>query len=844
LSKWVRRNRVVAALAALLVVAVISAIVIGAMMGFRIRQANQRLSETVRYLESQTYEELAAKGQPAPLLAWLASRMRQDPFDSGAASRAISVLSLRNFVLPDGPPLVHPAQVNDAQFSPDGAQIMTGCEDGAVRFWDTATRRLLRAIPHTAGVMEASYLAGGTRILVTTRDNVARVYDTATHALLCEVGHLQTQPLAPVESGDGGWLYAAHRDLTVSRWDLRSGQRLVPTIQVGTRVERLRRSNRGSCVAIGCADGAVLLIDAATGQPLHPARHFEAIDNLFFTPDGRRLLIPLQKGARVARWDFGGMDQVSEVIPSNPEPMLTMTASPDGRRLFTSAWGAPLRILDAETLERVATTVGQPTQGGAVYSLSHDGSRVAGFTQDGVALIWDSRTARPLFERFEHQGWIRRLEFSPDDTHVLTASDDGTARLWDVRMHLPPPVSLPAVRSGGEAVFNHAGTRLVVGVEENTFQVCDGRTGQPVGPPLKIPERARIRMNAFSPDDTKVLAVVIGKEGIIRVWEATTLQPGLVLALGRGVNVAEFSRDGRSIVAGDRAGYATVWDAGTGKQTGVISDYNQEVVALDLHPKGGAFLTAGVNGTARCWTLPTAQPASPPFKHRGIVWDARYSPEGDRVVTASADHTAQVWDARTGRPLTKPMSHEKGVYSARFSPNGECVLTTSEDGTARVWSARTGDPLSSSLRHGAQVWMGAFGPDSRLVATGSGDHTARLWDGRSGLPVSEPLAHPGEVSRLSFDPLGQRLLTLGGAAQLWDVLVAPAPVPPWFCDLVEAVAGTRLASDGQVLPVSPEVFEALRKRWAAPNQTDFYARWAHWFLNDRQHDPAPRFLPR
>ena len=169
----------------------------------------------------------------------------------------------------------------------------------------------------------------------------------------------------------------------------------------------------------------------------------------------------------------------------------------------------------------------------------------------------------------------------------------------------------------------------------------------------------------------------------------------------------------------------------------------------------------------------------------------------------------------------------------------QLMILPIQDGTARVWDAGTGAPVSPILRHSAKVWMGAFSPDSRWVATGSDDRTVRLWDPLSGLPLSDPLPHTGLLGRLEFSPDGRRLLTFGGQPKLWDVIVAPTPVPSWFCDLVGAVAGLRLLSDGGFESVSPQVIDTLRKRFAAKTDGDFYSRWTKWFLIDRLHDPAP-----
>jgi len=100
---------------------------------------------------------------------------------------------------------------------------------------------------------------------------------------------------------------------------------------------------------------------------------------------------------------------------------------------------------------------------------------------------------------------------------------------------------------------------------------------------------------------------------------------------------------------------------------------------------------------------------------------------------------------------------------------------------------------------------------------------------------------PGLLVRLAFSLDGRRLLTFGGQPRLWDVVVAPTPVPAWFCDLVEAVAGSRLGPDGETLPASPQVIVTLRERLDAGKERDFYSRWAKWFLVDRMKDPVPSF---
>jgi WD40 repeat protein len=195
--------------------------------------------------------------------------------------------------------------------------------------------------------------------------------------------------------------------------------------------------------------------------------------------------------------------------------------------------------------------------------------------------------------------------------------------------------------------------------------------------------------------------------------------------------------------------------------------------------------------------------------------------------------------------LTRPILHERSVAGAHFSADGEWVLTYSDDGTARVWDASNGDAVSQPMRHNDKLADAEFSPDGRFVFTGSHDGVARLWDAHSGYPVSEALRSKGKVTCIQFSPDGQRCLSIADsdALRLWDMMVPPVPVPDWFCGFVEAVAGKRLNARRDAEPVGREALQPFRQKFAEQRETDFYSRWANWFLYERLEDTAAAFVP-
>src|SRR5262249_26471192 len=155
---------------------------------------------------------------------------------------------------------------------------------------------------------------------------------------------------------------------------------------------------------------------------------------------------------------------------------------------------------------------------------SSDNHTVASGGSDGTVKLWDSRTGTS-FRRLgdpsaphDTSRAINSLAFDPDGTRVVTGSSDGQVTLWD-NASGQPPVEL----------------------------VMDPRAG---GPQLSNP---RIQSVAFDPTGKWIAAG--GFDGLVRLWNAHTLEPHGVMrpqtvdASGNSVPyqvwTVAFSRDGR-----------------------------------------------------------------------------------------------------------------------------------------------------------------------------------------------------------------------------------------------------------------------------------------------------------
>jgi eukaryotic-like serine/threonine-protein kinase len=844
-AKWVRRNPKVVILLCLLClvfgmgfsgILVVSLQLASANKGKE--RANVQLARNVRDFEWQKIDDLVATGKRTDALAYLSAFLRQNTNDRVAANRVVSMLSGCNFALPVAAPLVHDARVNTLDLGKDGQRLVTATDDGKVRIWHLGTSRVINTFLHSSKVNFAEFDADEQLVLTTCQDGISRLWDVTD-------GNIVFQFPEGVAGLNGilnlnRTLFALREtDVTMQVWDLRSRKRVGGPLTVSSRIREAAFSQDNQNIAIAASNGNVHVRAVDNSEELTASLMLgNEVAKVQFSPDGQTLAIV--RGGSIELWNFRSQEKLKE-FEMQDRNVLQIEFSPDGRRLVSMAYDRGLKIWDVAS----GQMLGQPVEAERPFSFfrfSPDGKQLATRSQSGVARLWDSFTGLALTEPFEHEGPITDLRFSPDGRHILTASQDGTVKMWQAQIASPQTFTVRTTDIYPCARFDREGQRVFYSTQGGV-EIYDILTKQRIGKPMSHSGQV-FRMD-LSPDGKKLATA--GWDSIGRVWDAQTGEP-LTAPLPHRWSVCAIavSPDNHLVATGSTDWTARLWNLETGQPVGSALQHRDEVIGVHFHPDSTAVLTASVDGTARLWSTADGHALwTEPLRHKGIVWSAEFSRDGRRIVTASADRSAVIWDTHSRQPVTHPLTHERGVFRAHFSPDGQWVLTCSEDGTARVWDASTGEPVSQPMRHKDKVGHADFSPNGRLVLTGSQDGTARLWDARTGYSVSDPVKHSGRVTSIQFSPDSRRCLSIANsdALRVCDVTDVPVPVPAWFCDFVEGVAGCRLNERKEREALPSGTLEQLKSKCVDVNQTDFYSRWGHWFLFARFQEPVEKFLP-
>jgi WD40 repeat protein/transcriptional regulator with XRE-family HTH domain len=406
-------------------------------------------------------------------------------------------------------------------------------------------------------------------------------------------------------------------------------------------------------------------------------------------------------------------------------------------------------------------------------AFSPDGKRIATASQDGTAKIWDAFTGGELLTLSGHIGSVNGVAFSPDGKLIATVGDDQTVKVWDTATGMELLTLFGHTAPIYRVAFSPDGTRLVTASTDNSAKVWNIATERELF--TLSGHDTPVLDAAFNPDGTRI--ATSGADGTVRVWDAYSGEEVLTLPVEPGTFLrgVAFSSDGKRVAVAGNFGLrvAKVWDAVTGEEllNDTLGNTNlQHDIAFS--PDGRFAATGGVDRKATVWEAETGQVLFTLTGHTGIINGVAFSPDGTRLATASWDGTARVWDLTLAKELLDiPASAPEGKMRPAYSPDGTRIAAGFGDGTAKVWDAASGKELLILRGHTGRVNWIAFSPSGTRIATGSADGTAKIWDATTGKELLTLSGHTGEVNGVAFSPDGTRVVAASddGSAIIWDM---------------------------------------------------------------------------
>jgi WD40 repeat protein len=237
----------------------------------------------------------------------------------------------------------------------------------------------------------------------------------------------------------------------------------------------------GRWLAVGHADGTVVLRDPATGEEgrrlallTEPARRNTLVTCLAFAPGGKALAAGCDvAGAggwptgQVIAWDVEKDRQV-RIWTANGGGVSALAFAPAGT-LATAGGDHLLRLWEGEAFRQGLQFGGET---GLVKALAFhpDGTRLAVADEEGLVTVWGLPGGLSSALR-GHAGAVLSVVYSSDGRLLASGGADGTARIWDavalrqsavVGRRGGEPVRAVALGKDSALLFAAAGSRIEV----------------------------------------------------------------------------------------------------------------------------------------------------------------------------------------------------------------------------------------------------------------------------------------------------------------------------------------------------------------------------------------------
>ena len=240
-----------------------------------------------------------------------------------------------------------------------------------------------------------------------------------------------------------------------------------------------------------------------------------------------------------------------------------------------------------------------------------------------------------------HQDEINSLDYSKDSQFIVSGSNDGTVRIWDLNTDSHKVLEAKTTEGEDTAVLSvsvsHDERLVAAGCWDSIIRIWDVQTGYLV-------ERLRghgdsVCSVAFTPDDIGLING--GNENKIKRWDLTPflkcearMEP---LPAATSSAPVSASAPGRSVAVPAKEG-----------------------------GERGSVCTMTFGG------------------HAGLVMSASGSHDGQWVVSVSGDSSVLFWDARNAQAQLALHGHNRWVNSVDVSSTGDVFATGGEDGVTRI----------------------------------------------------------------------------------------------------------------------------------------------------------------
>lgn len=601
-------------------------------------------------------------------------------------------------------------------FSQDGQRVAVGAEVGSVGVYDAATGAqsfVFKA--HADHIRDLSFVDQDRGLITIASDGELARWDISSDSpievwrLNCPDADGSFQTSNILRDGSRVWLVTDARrlwEIDAVRGTPREGRSLGPGSFSG-----MASSQVAGLFALGDDAAGVSIRRLADGAEVRRIQLSQRggnamwIGGMDFSPDGKRLAFA-SRDRKVRVVDLASGAIIFENAPELPS-IGSLSYSPMGDRIV-SAGPDQACMWDAASGKLLTQLAGLKGRVSCVrWSPAGNGILICG---EGFVRMWDASPSPGRVGFSGHTSWVFGMNQSRVRPVVATCAGDYTVRLWDRSSGRElARANIPADRAR-TVRFSPDDTQLYVAANDGWVYVLDAATLECVQQ-FSVSNRELFNLH-LSPNGDLLVTGGYGRK--IHVMDTQTGHEVL--------RIDDFKQGVEDLVVDDT--FSRVFAVGNGNDVRWYSLVNGAVlgslrcdgraIGLALAPDQIHLIIATYNGYIESWNIETSKRELRFEAHRNVITSLAISPGNRLLATGGDDGAIKLWDLSSGDNLANILARQGEVPYLAFEPSGHILQATFRGGFAGIYDLLYGNMLiaGNSEFHIQRLGPSASTPDN------------------------------------------------------------------------------------------------------------------------------------
>lgn len=573
-------------------------------------------------------------------------------------------------------------------FSPDGTHFVTGGWDRSTKLWKTASRHLVLVMRGNKGDVNCvAFSPDGTHVASGSNQRTVCIFQTNSGELIRSFEGHTGWVYSLAYSKDGSRLLSSADNGEVKLWDTSDASRdCLLTLRTNRETYQVAISPDGSVIAYGHANDLRL---HNTFSNTHKTLSLsDPVEAATFSADGR-------------------------YVASRTSHSISIWTSRDHSL-----------VCRIESTERLTGRL----------AFSHDGLHIGCGSDGGSVYLWKVASEDPPRIFHGHIRRVRDLAWSPDNSQVISVSNDGIVRVWDVTQPSSPIRVLEHAASDAPRSPTDPPQFAVVHTQNTAAILHLSSVGARHIPTTLIGAGGILTVQCFARmvsawDAVLQVTSELSRWKRARAWAFITGKPHMVFSL----QTTAISPDGSLLAYAIQSSnkIVDVYDFSSGKVVASFTGHTSRVRSIAFSPDSTMVATSAYDDTVKVWIAATGTLFRNHTGHKDSVLATTFSSDGRFIASGSRDQTVSVFEVEADRVVRVLGTHRSIPVEVMFSESDEHILSLDEDRRLYIWDVASGARLFRiSLAEDAYIHSLDFSPDGTgiLISGKDGEpRVCRLW---------------------------------------------------------------------------------------------------------------------